>query len=100
MKKVFKQIGKAIKYCLYALAVAFWVFFFYGIGSAVYETATDDSIGVNNDSATVNTLAAVEHREPKKHNGYCLARTNKGTPCKRKAKPGYYYCWQHLKTYN
>ncbi len=98
MKKVFKQIGKVVKWCFAALFLMCWLFFCGGLCTAMYDVATTDSVDVSRDSV-VNTLASTEQKSKKKHSDRCLAITNDGTYCKRKAKPGYYYCWQHLKYY-
>ncbi len=33
--------------------------------------------------------------QPAAANGMCQAKTKNGEPCKRKAKPGSRFCWQH-----
>lgn len=98
MKKVFKQVGKCIKWCFVALLLMYGVFCCGGVLMAVHDVANTDSVNISKDSV-VNTLVSTEYKTPKKHSSRCLARTNDGSFCKRKAKPGYYYCWQHLKYY-
>ncbi len=97
MKKVFKTIGKIAKWCACALLLIYGVFFCGGMVTAMYDVATNDSLNVSRD--TIKSSVVGNYPKEKKHNGRCLARTEDGTMCKRKAKDGYYYCWQHLKYY-
>lgn len=88
-----KKFIKVVLVCI----VAFYGLFFVGGLIAMATTSTPSDV-VENDSIKSEFVSKQEPK-PKKHNGKCLARNKNGTYCKRAAKEGYYYCWQHLKYY-
>ncbi len=58
-----------------------------------------DAAGVANGEKRSAKAAGASQpaREGESANGLCQGKTKSGEPCKRKAKPGSQFCWQHEK---
>lgn len=93
-----KKISKIFKWCIASIVLLFGLSFCGGMVYTMYDIAVNDSISVPSDTIK-SSFVETNHPKEKKFNGRCCARTEDGTMCKRKAKDGYYYCWQHLKFY-
>lgn len=57
--------------------------------------ASSPSGAVSRTADTRSPRIAAPSTAPRVSGGQCAATTNKGTRCKRNAKPGSAYCWQH-----
>jgi hypothetical protein len=64
-----------------------------GVGSA--STAPMPLVSSPAPSAAPTSQAAPAHSAPAQTSLRCQATTQKGTQCKRNAKAGSQYCWQH-----